>query len=106
MITTREERKAIHEVGVIFSEWGWGFRELDQDWGCDVLIEMSYEGECPVNWDFCKLKGVKVNFIMEIKELLFIFLQSTAIIGWLLLNGILFLLFWMIFITSRYTGFW
>lgn len=42
MITIREERKAFHEVALIFSEWGWGFKEQNQDWGFDVLIEMAY----------------------------------------------------------------
>lgn len=73
MITIKEERKAIHEVGLIFSEWGWGFKELDQDWGTDVLVEMSHQGRFTGKIGFLQIKGGKSNFHRGAKGITFYF---------------------------------
>lgn len=62
MITIKEERKAIHEVGLIFSEWGWGFKEQNQDWGFDVLVEMAYRKRLTGKVAFLQIKGGESNF--------------------------------------------
>ncbi len=76
MITIREERKAFHEVALIFSEWGWGFKEQNQDWGFDVLIEMAYQKRLTGKVVFFQIKGGESNFYRGRHGVTFYFSQE------------------------------